>query len=310
MQIVLVEPSRAVQRILAQLIEPGEHKVLAFDGGRKGLDCIATEESVRALITSAELADMSGIELCAAARSLSSNRRPLYIILMSSLDDHKLVVRALDSGADDFIRKPPDAQELRARLRVADRVTSMQCELIKSATTDYLTGILNRRAFFERASEHCELAESGQALSAIIFDIDHFKQINDRHGHDLGDVVLAHVANQAKSKGSLVARLGGEEFCVLSDCDLLDAIDIAEDIRRSISALRFEGNGLFGVTCSFGVSEWEQGDTIDRLLRRADVALYEAKIAGRDRVIASDSFRLTQGHDAWRGTARVGKRQG
>ena len=308
MQIVLVEPSRAVQRILAQLIEPGKHKVLAFDGGRKGLDCIASEHCVRALITSAELADMSGIELCAAARSLSSNRRPLYIILMSSLDDHNLVVRALDSGADDFIRKPPDAQELRARLRVADRVTSMQDELIKSATTDYLTGLLNRRAFFEQATKLCERAETGNSLSVIIFDIDHFKQINDNYGHNVGDVVLANIASQARSEGNLVARLGGEEFCVLTECDLLDALDIAEDIRRDINALRFEEKGSFGVTCSFGISEWESGDTIDRLLRRADVALYEAKTTGRDRIVAADSFRLTAGHEAWRGVARAGRR--
>ena len=117
MQIVLVEPSRAVQRIMVQLIEPGEHEVLAFGNGCNGLDCIASKDDVRTLITSAELGDMSGVDLCASARLLSGAQRPLYIILMSSLDDQTLVVRALDNGADDFIRKPPDAQELRARLK-------------------------------------------------------------------------------------------------------------------------------------------------------------------------------------------------
>jgi diguanylate cyclase (GGDEF)-like protein len=308
MEIVLVEPSRAVQRIMAQLIEPAEHKVLAFSSGREGLDCIASGDGVRTLITSAELCDMSGVELCAAARLLSGSRRPLYIILMSSLDDHHLVVRALDKGADDFIHKPPEAQELRARLRVADRVTAVQGELIKHATTDFLTGLLNRRAFFDRASEAGKRAEAGKAVSVMIFDIDFFKKVNDSHGHEIGDLVLANVAAQAKPIDGLVARLGGEEFCMLSECDLLDAIEIAEDLRRSIKGLRFEGKGSFGVTCSFGVAEWESGDTIDLLLRRADIALYEAKAAGRDRVIASDSFRITHDHEAWRGVARTGKR--
>jgi len=310
MQIVLVEPSRAVQRIMAQLIEPGEHEVLAFSTGCQGLDCIAAKDGVRTLITSAELGDMSGVDLCASARLLSGPQRPLYIILMSSLDDQNLVVRALDHGADDFIRKPPDAEELRARLRVADRVTAVQSELIKRATTDYLTGLLNRRAFFDRAAELCKCTEAGKIVSAIVFDIDHFKQVNDNHGHESGDVVIANVANRAKPTDGLVARLGGEEFCVLSQCNLLDAIDIAEDLRRSIATLHFRGNGAFGITCSFGVSEWESGDTIDRLLRRADIALYEAKTAGRDRVVAADSFRITTGHEAWRGVARTGKRGG
>jgi two-component system, cell cycle response regulator len=308
MQIVLVEPSRAVQRIMAQLIEPADHEVLAFGSGHEGLDCIASKDGVRALITSAELSDMSGIELCGSARLLSGSKRPLYIILMSSLDKPDLIVRALDNGADDFIHKPPNAQELRARLRTADRVTTVQSELIKRATTDYLTGLLNRRAFFDRAVEICERAEAGNAVSAIVFDIDHFKQVNDSQGHETGDVVLAHVAAEAKAIDGLVARLGGEEFCVLGEYDILDAIEVAEDLRRAIKGQRFGGSNAFGVTCSFGVSEWEKCDTIDQLLRRADIALYEAKNTGRDRVVASDSFRLTRDHDAWRGVARTGKR--
>ena len=102
---------------------------------------------VRALMTSAELPTMSGIDLFRSARALAGIRRPLYILLMSSSDEHNRLVQALDNGADDFIRKPPVAEELRARLRTADRVTSMQQELFRFATTDFLTGLLNRRAF-------------------------------------------------------------------------------------------------------------------------------------------------------------------
>lgn len=306
MRIILVDPSRAVQRIMTELIERDEHQVHSFSDGRQALECIGAEDDIRALITSVQLGDMSGLQLCAAARQLSGARRALYIIVMSSTKDYRLAIQALDNGADDFIRKPPFAEELRARLRAADRLTLMQRELIILAATDSLTGLLNRRAFFERASEACKEAGAGAVLSAVVFDIDHFKQVNDRHGHEAGDVVLATVAKVARMTGGIVGRLGGEEFCLLQHCELTDAIQVAEDLRCAIASLRFEPKEL-AITCSFGVAEWERGDTIDGLLRRADVALYEAKSAGRDRVVASNTFLHTKRHDEWGGITRSGK---
>lgn len=294
MRIVLVDPSRAVQRAMRELIAQGGHEVLSFYEGQKALDCIKVDADVRALITSVQLPDISGLELCSAARRLAGSRRPLFIIVMSSTEDFGLVVKALDNGADDFIPKPPMVEELRARLRAANCLTNMQYELIKYATTNSLTGLLNRRAFLEDASEACASASVNNPISTILFDIDHFKNINDSYGHEAGDVVLATVGTAAKmvANGS-VGRLGGEEFCVLERCDLGDAVELAELLRSSIKNLKFSKCDLGSVTCSFGVSEWEQGDTIDRLLRRADIAMYEAKSTGRDRVIATDQFALS-----------------
>ena len=310
MRIALVDPSRAIQRAMTELIVPGEYEVLAFSEGQKALDCIGADDSVRALITSVQLADISGIQLCAHARKLVGSRRPLFIMVMSSTDDYGLVVQALDNGADDFIRKPPFPEELRARLRAADRLTLMQRDLIKYATTDSLTGLLNRRAFFDDAAEACKGADSASPLSAIIFDIDQFKRINDTYGHQTGDVVLASLGAAVRTASSgIIGRLGGEEFCLLQSCDLTDAVEVAENIRRSIKTLRFTQPEPFGITCSFGVAEWERGDTIDRILRRADMAMYEAKNTGRDRVVASDTFALTDQHEQWRGIARTAKRR-
>ena len=294
MRIVLVDPSRAVQRAMRDLIAQGGHEVLSFYEGQKALDCIKADAEVRALITSVQLPDISGLEVCSAARRLIGSRRPLFIIVMSSTEDFGLVVKALDNGADDFIPKPPMVEELRARLRAADRLTSMQYELIKYATTDSLTALLNRRAFLEDAAEACASASRDHPISTILFDIDHFKNINDSYGHEAGDIVLATVGTAAKmvANGS-IGRLGGEEFCVLERCDLGDAVELAEALRSSIKNLKFSKCDLGSVTCSFGVAEWEQGDTIDRLLRRADIAMYEAKSTGRDRVVATDQFALT-----------------
>src|SRR5262245_43855681 len=114
MRIVLVDPSRAVQRAMSALIEAGGHEVIAFSDGRDALTRIERDEDVRALITSTQPLGIDGIELCAAARSLSGSRRALHVILMSSTDDYYLAVTALDNGADDFIHKPPNPDELRA----------------------------------------------------------------------------------------------------------------------------------------------------------------------------------------------------
>ena len=307
MRIVLADPSRAVHRAMMQLIGEGGHEVVAFADGLEALACIAEDDSVRALITSTQPLNITGIELCAAARKLSGTRRALHVILMSSTDDFYLAITALDNGADDFIHKPPIPDELRARLRLADRVTSMKQQLIQYATLDSLTGLLNRRAFFEGSADMRSAVESGKApLSAIMFDIDHFKKINDTFGHEMGDRVLAAVGAQTKMADGLTGRLGGEEFCVLQAVDLADAVASAGELQRSIKSLRFDHGGqVFSITCSFGIAEWEQGDAIDRMLRRADIAMYEAKKSGRDRIIASDTFALTKDHDEWSGAARA-----
>jgi len=249
---------------------------------------------------------MSGVELCVRTRAFLGNRRPLYIILMSSNDEYTKCVQALDNGADDFITKPPIMEELCARLRTADRVTSMQCELVRLATIDFLTGLSNRRAFFENAAKAIERAQHGHAISAIMIDLDHFKQINDFHGHDIGDAILKRVATEIAPLPGLAGRLGGEEFVVLVEGDLSDAIEIAQELRHSVGSLKiFAGERDVDVTCSIGVAEWEASDSIDILLRRADVALYEAKRTGRNKVVAADTYAHSDQHAEWQGTTRV-----
>ncbi len=309
MQVVLVDPSRTVRRIVSDLIQQGGNEVWPLSDGDEALAYIKTHPDVRALITCAELASMSGIDLCRQARALAGNRRPLYILLMSSNDEHNRLIQALDNGADDFICKPPIAEELRARLRTADRVTSMQHELFRYATTDFLTGLLNRRAFFERAGEACERAKTGSVVTAIIFDLDHFKQINDTHGHGVGDTVLRSVAAEAARLDGIVGRLGGEEFGVIIEAAFSAALETAESFRRTIGALKIHADDtVVEVTCSLGLAVWEVDDTVDGLLRRADMALYEAKRTGRNRVVAADTYSISKNHENWQGISRQSTR--
>ena len=295
MRAVVVDPSRVVLKCVSQLLAARNYEIRAFVDGREALDCLKSDPEVGVLITSTEPISISGAELCWEGRLLASGRRPIHIIVMSSNNDQKHLVEALDGGADDFIRKPPAAEELYARLRCAERLASMQRQLFRLATTDPLTGVLNRRAFFERGDELCvkaasAAAERGGALSAIMFDVDHFKRVNDGCGHDVGDEVLRVVARTVAEQGGVVGRLGGEEFAILLEgADLPDAVQFASRLRASIAALRIETEkGLLSVTCSLGVSVHVQDDTIDRLLKRADTALYKAKQGGRNRVVAAD----------------------
>jgi two-component system cell cycle response regulator len=291
MRVVLVDPSRTVLKLVGRMLEARGHEVRAFTDGQAALDCIRLDLSVGALITSAELNSMSGMELCWEARLLATCNRQIYVILMSSNQDRHTLIEALDSGADDYIGKPPIAEELYARLRAAERVATMHDELIRLATTDPLTGVLNRRAFFERAREVCARADAGGALSAILFDIDHFKRVNDLYGHDVGDRAIRAVAQAAAGEELIVGRLGGEEFAALVDGQGLDrALASAERLRQNMASLKFDtSHGRLTLTCSFGVSEWEPGDTIDFMLKRADVALYAAKTGGRNRVVAANA---------------------
>ena len=294
MRVVLVDPSRTVLKFVSRLLAARHHEVRPFVDEREALDYIRSDVQVDALITSAELTVMSGIELCWEARLLATHRRQIYVIMMSSNHDQYRLAEALDGGADDFIGKPPVPEELYARLRAAERMATMQRELVRLATTDPLTGVLNRRAFFELAQEMCSRLLPGAMLSAIMFDIDHFKRINDMYGHDVGDEAIRGVARAAGSESAMagppiVARLGGEEFVVLIEGrPVSEALAVAESLRARMAALRFEtASDSVTLTCSFGVSQWQPGYSIDQLIKRADMALYKAKREGRNCVVAA-----------------------
>jgi diguanylate cyclase (GGDEF)-like protein len=179
--------------------------------------------------------------------------------------------------------------------------TFLDTEEPKSLPTKWIrlkAGVSNRRGFFEKASEAMLRAKQGAALSAILIDIDHFKEVNDLYGHKTGDDAIRAVALEAQTDEAVVGPLGGDEFSILlQGRSASEAIGFAEALRRKFAALRLKTpKGVTTLTCSLGVSELEPDDTLDALIGRADLALYRAKEEGKNRVATPPSASWIRQH--------------
>jgi len=284
MEIILAEPSKIARRMMSDILRQRGDRVFTTGDGGVALSLLLERPTVDAVITSIELPSVSGLELCWEARNLAASRAPLYIIVMSSNHDRKKLIEALDCGADDFIRKPPVPEELVARLRAAERLLKAQKDVLRMAQTDPLTGCFNRRMFFQRLNDTIDGRAQGQGLSMVLVDIDHFKSINDTYGHDVGDLVICHVAGMFRQSEGVFGRIGGEEFgWFLPGHGLSSAADQAEVMRNVVETTGTQTEqGMVAATCSFGVSEYVPGEPVGDLVRRADLALYDAKSGGRN----------------------------
>lgn len=286
MHVVIVDPSRVVQHKLAIELEATGCHVDCFSTSDQALHYVHQTRSVDVVLTSLELESIPGLELCWSLRTLVGEKRPLHIIVMSSNTSERALAEALDCGADDFTVKPVRREELMARLRAANRIITMQRQLVTLAETDELTGAMNRRAFLSLMEEKRRELDASDSLAVCLLDIDRFKSINDTYGHDIGDIVIRKTAELAGEEAPIVARLGGEEFgLAFPVLDCAEAARWCEVIRKSIAEHAFESGGLtFGVTCSIGISSWQADEPLGAALKRADIALMDAKKNGRDQI--------------------------
>jgi len=236
------------------------------------------------------LPGLDGLELCRRIRTLSSGGTYFYTVMLTAKDKKQDLLTAMAAGADDYLAKPVDPSELKARVLVGRRILELQRSLRFAATHDFLTRLLNRAEVL--AGLRRELARSertGHPVAVIMGDLDHFKQINDSHGHPVGDEVLKNVALRLRSElrpYDLAGRYGGEEFLlILPTCNLTAAARRAEQLRLSISKDPINTHsGILPVTVSMGVtvSSAEAQFSVQELLQQADHALYRAKEKGRN----------------------------
>jgi two-component system cell cycle response regulator len=262
---------------------------------------LAQNRSFDLFMISLSLQAGDGLRLCTQIKTIDRLRQS-PVLLITDANETQKVFRALDLGVNDYIVRPLDQNELRARVRTQlrrkfyqDRLRNMMSQAVEFAVTDPLTGLYNRRYLEAHLrSALARAAASEKPVCLFLFDIDHFKGINDTYGHDAGDDVLRAFAERLREgvRGvDLVSRHGGEEFVlVMPDTDADYAALVAERLRSDVEREPFvtRAGAPIGVTVSVGVAEWQgPSDTADDLISRADRALFSAKRAGRNRVVAS-----------------------
>lgn len=276
-----------------------EHDVSVVTDPQEALFA-AAEDGYEVVLISTSLSDFDALRLCSQLRSLNRTRM-MPILLLANPDEDAMLIRAIDMGVNDYIVRPIDHSELLARVRTQIKRSRYNESLRESvqqtmemAIKDGLTGLNNRRYFDGHFSSAFAKAQtSGQPLSLLIVDIDHFKQVNDTHGHDAGDDVLRQFAGRiGKNVRNLdmACRYGGEEFVLLMpDTDIELATLVAERMRKEIAAHPFVihgGTKQINVTVSVGASCMDGvDDSREAMLKRADEALYNAKRNGRNQVV-------------------------
>ena len=298
-RVLLVDDEATQRLIMARLLRRAGYDVETAADGRQAMAMLESGD-FQLMITDWEMPEMDGVALCSALRSL--RRQPyIYTVLLTARDSIEHVVTGLRSGADDYLTKPVVEAELMARLNTGKRIVTLERSLRsvneenrRLSVTDPLTGVHNRRHLMEqlpRAIEHA--ARYQRPLAAIMCDVDHFKSINDTHGHQCGDEVLKAVAQRLRSGIRAVdwlVRYGGEEFVVvLAETNVSGAAIAAEHMRERLASEPFVcPSGSLTVTASFGVSGWRDevpsGASLDGLMARCDMAVYDSKNGGRNRV--------------------------
>jgi two-component system, cell cycle response regulator len=295
-RILLVDHQRSSYERIVKALTP-HHTVFQTDEPSEAL-AKACSENVDLMIVSLGSETFDGLRLCSQARSHERTRN-LPILLVADREDRQKVLRGLELGVNDYLSHPIDRNELLARARTnirqkryVDRLRQSVRQSVEMALYDPLTGLNNRRFLERRLSAMIETArQRGGPLTMMILDIDHFKRINDTHGHDAGDFVLKGFAAELQRivrGGDLVCRLGGEEFVVaMPGVDASHAALMAERARRTIEDKEFLIGGAaspVSITVSIGLADLRGEQDSAELFRRADRALYLSKSAGRNRV--------------------------
>ena len=296
MKVLVADDDRTSRTLLAAIVAKwGHDPVLAADGAA-AWEALQQPDPPRLVLLDWNMPVLDGLDVCRRLRASGSSNPP-YVILLTARSEKGDIVRGLDAGANDYVAKPYDHEELQARLVVGQRTLALQADLLavqdalaEQASHDPLTGILNRRAILERLAEELSRAKRQEGtLSVGMCDVDHFKAVNDTYGHQAGDDVLRGFTASVQArlrKYDSVGRYGGEEFLVIAP-GVRNGGDVGlfERLCDRISHVAMPTTrGAISITVSIGVASAGRGSTVDTLLAAADAALYRAKADGRNRV--------------------------
>jgi predicted signal transduction protein with EAL and GGDEF domain len=305
---ILIADDDAISRCLVQkTLQRGGYEVLAVENGRSAAECLSSADGPRLALLDWVMPELDGLSVCRQIRS-RSNHPYIYMILLTSKESREDMVRGFEAGADDYLTKPCDPEELKARLRAGQRILRLQDKLIQDARQDPLTGLPNRAFFLDQLARCVKRKRRADYIFAVLFvDIDGFKIVNDSLGHFAGDQLIVQIAERlvssvrredvvsrsadvtgpARQSGEYtLARMGGDEFTVLLDDirDASDGIRVAERIQQKLaSPFLLSGQEVF-ITASIGIALSAAGySTAEEILRDADTAMYRAKALGKSR---------------------------
>jgi two-component system cell cycle response regulator len=284
-RVLIAEDEPLARHLLRRTLEGWGYEVVAASDGDQAWAALDTDDRPTIAILDWMMPGLDGVEVCRRLRQ-STGRPYVYVVMLTARGRREDVVAALNAGADDIVAKPFDHLELQARLRTAVRIVDLESRLHFQAAHDPLTSVLNRKATQDRLlREIARAVRTAKPLAVLLLDLDRFKLVNDTYGHAAGDQVLIEATRRVQDvlrPYDTLGRWGGEEFVVaLPECEEHVAREVAERIRASIADRPFE-HGL-RVTVSIGVA-WGLEPSLGGYLKSADLALYRAKNAGRDRV--------------------------
>jgi two-component system cell cycle response regulator len=297
MKILIVEDELIFRRMVKKYLLEAGHEIVEAEDGQAAWE-LFQREPFHLVITDWMMPGLNGPQLVENIRT-SGQKNYTYIIMLTAMDNMDNVVLGLESGADEYLTKPFNGRELIARVASGVRILKLEQQLMQArqqmetlAMHDSLTGLLNRRAIEKYAEAEFNMAvRKERALSIVMLDIDHFKNINDRFGHIFGDHTLQQVAKiltEDMRTYDRIGRWGGEEFIlILSDTQLKDAVTAAERVRIRTAAtqISLENGETFSIQISLGAAcTTGQFSSLAKLIDAADQALYQAKQTGRNRV--------------------------
>ncbi len=298
MKVLIADDDAVSRRLLHSTLVRWNYEVVACADGTEAWEALQKEGAPQLAILDWMMPGMDGVQLCREVRK-RANQPYTYILLLTAKTEKEDIVAGMEAGADDYITKPFDAQELKVRVRAGQRILDLQNELIHTqeallvqATHDPLTGLYNRGAILKILEHELDRARrQASSIGVMLIDLDHFKNINDTFGHQAGDLALGQAAQlmlESTRSYDSIGRYGGEEFLVVAPGVAGPSVEsFAERLRLNLANHPMTlGGTSVKVTCSLGVavSDRLEEPLLDNLIRAADAALYRAKAAGRDRV--------------------------
>ena len=296
-KVLVADDSPVYRKLVEHALAEDSCSVLFANSGHQAIE-IFERERPDLIVTDWMMPDITGIELCQRIRA-DVHSSYTYVIILTSSAEKENVVKGLSAGADDYLTKPFDRNELLARIRVGQRLIDLHRQieaknrlLEELALTDPLTGLPNRRAIEDWSARQLSgAARHGFPMWVVLMDLDHFKNVNDTHGHEAGDTVLKKFSEVLRANtrlSDISGRIGGEEFLlVLTHADEKNVTVVVDRIRTQLAEERFEWNGTaIKVTASFGAAGFSgrKAPEFNQLVKQADAALYRAKDLGRNRI--------------------------